>query len=214
MIEGQIRPNKVRDERVLGVLETLPRELFVPERLIGVAYIDESLPVGLGRYLMQPMVIARLLEEAAITPSDSILEIGAGTGYVTAALAKLGGHVVAIESDADLQRRATATLAGLEITNADVRLAPMQQGWKTQAPYDLVFINGAVDAVPENVLMQVKDHGRLVVIERHYGEAQAAHTGEARLYTRSGDVVRHEALFDANVALLPGFTAEAGFRFA
>ena len=213
MIEGQIRPNKVRDERVLTVLEDLPRELFVPERLAGVAYIDESVPVATGRFLLPPMVLARMLEEAKIQPTDQVLDIAPATGYSTAALAKLAAQVVAVESDADLQRKAVSMMAALEITNTDIRLAPMQQGWKTTAPYDVIFINGAVDEVPESLLLQLKDGGRLVVVVRQYAIAHAAHTGEVRLYERLGASFTFRALFDANVALLPGFTAEAKFNF-
>jgi protein-L-isoaspartate(D-aspartate) O-methyltransferase len=213
MIEGQIRPNKVRDERILTVLENLPRELFVPERLAGVAYIDESLPVAAGRFLLPPMVLARMMEEAAIRADDTVLDIGPATGYSTAALAKLAKHVIAIESDVELQRRATALMASLEITNAEIRLAPMQHGWKTQAPYDVIFINGAVDEVPENLLHQLKDGGRLMVVVRHYAAAHAAHTGQARVYERLGEAVTFRPLFDANLALLPGFAADAKFNF-
>jgi protein-L-isoaspartate(D-aspartate) O-methyltransferase len=213
MIEGQIRPNKVRDERVLSVLENLPRELFVPERLAGVAYIDESLPVADGRFLLPPMVLARLLEEAAVSIYDQVLDIAPATGYSTAALAKLASRVVAVESDAELQRQAVAMMASLEIANADVRLAPMQHGWKTQAPYDVIFINGAVDDVPESLLLQLKDGGRLLAVVRNYSAAHAAHIGEARRYDRSGKVVTFRSLFDANVALLPGFAAESAFSF-
>ncbi len=213
MIEGQVRPNKVRDERVLTVLENLPRELFVPERLAGVAYIDESLPVADGRYLLPPMVIARMLEEVQLKPTDSVLDIAPATGYSTAALSQLAKHVVAVESDGELNRRILTTLNALEITNVEIRLAPMPQGWKTQAPYDVIFLNGAVDEVPESLLHQLKDGGRLVAVVRHYGAANAAHTGEARLYERFGDKLTFRALFDANVALLPGFAADQKFQF-
>lgn len=213
MVEGQLRPNTVRDERVLDVMETLPRELFVPERLAGVAYMDESLPVGVGRFLLPPMIVARLLQAAAVTPTDKVLDIGPGTGYSTAALGRLAGQVIGIEADADLQRRASAVVAALEIANAEVKLSPMQQGWKNGAPYDVVFINGAVDAVPDSLMAQVKDGGRLVTVVRRYGAAHAAHTGEARIYTRQGEHVQQRVLFDANVALLPGFAADSQFSF-
>jgi len=185
----------------------------VPERLAGVAYIDESMPVGSGRFLLPPMVIARLLEEAKVRAGDHVLDIAPATGYSTAALAALAKDVTAVEADAELQRHMVAVLASLEIKNIEVRLAPMQQGWRTEAPYDVIFINGAVDAVPDSLLLQLKDSGRLAVVVRHYGTAHAAHTGEARLYERSGKTVTYRSMFDANVALLPGFTAEATFSF-
>lgn len=213
MVEGQIRPNKVRDERILTVLENLPRELFVPERLAGVAYMDESLPIAPGRFLLPPMVLARLMEEAGLGADDQVLDIAPATGYSTAALAKIVKHVVAVESDAELQRQATAMMTALEIVNVEIRLVPMQQGWKTQAPYDVIIVNGAVDDVPESLLLQLKDGGRLMAVVRRYGAAHAAHTGEARRYDRSGKVITFRPLFDANVALLPGFVADAAFSF-
>jgi len=154
-----------------------------------------------------------LLQEAAPKAGDNILDIAPATGYSTAALAKLGGHVVAVETNADLHRRMKAVLAALEIANAEAHVAPMQQGWTNQGPYDIIFINGAVDAVPCSLLLQLKDGGRLAVVVRRYGPAHAAHTGEARLYERSGKVIAHRALFDANVALLPGFVADLKFGF-
>jgi protein-L-isoaspartate(D-aspartate) O-methyltransferase len=213
MIEGQLRPNMVRDERVLTVLEDLPREMFVPERLSGIAYMDESLPVGVGRFLLPPMVLARMLQEAKIGAQDKVLDVGPATGYSTAALGRLAAQVVAIEPDAELQRRAAATLAALEITNAEIKLSPMQQGWKANAPYDVIFVNGAVDVIPDSLLSQLKDGGRLVAVVRRYGAAHAAHTGEARISVRSGERVTHHTLFDANVALLPGFAADSKFSF-
>lgn len=213
MVESQLRPNKVRDERILTAFETLPRELFVPQPVMGIAYLDESLPVAGGRFLLPPMVLARLMEEAAIKDDDRILDIAPATGYSTAVLAKLGRQVVAVEADADLQHRASTLMKTLEITNVAIRLAPPQQGWKTEAPYDVIVINGAVDDVPDSLLHQLKDGGRLVVVVRRYGAVHAAHTGEARMYERLGEVVTFRPLFDANVALLPGFVAEPKFTF-
>lgn len=213
MIEGQIRPNKVRDERVLTVLENLPRELFVPEKFAGVAYIDESMPVAAGRYLLQPMVLARFLEELGIKPTDRILDISPATGYSTAALARLGAQVVAVEQDAALQARGMEILKRLEITNADIRVAPGAQGWRTQAPYDVILVNGAVDEEPDMLMHQLADGGRMAVVVRSYAKADAAHTGEARIYLRQGGVVSCRPVFDANVAVLPGFSAAPEFRF-
>jgi protein-L-isoaspartate(D-aspartate) O-methyltransferase len=213
MIEGQLRPNGVRDERVLGVLEKLPRELFAPPRFAGIAYVDESLPVSTGRYLLPPMLLARLLQAARIGPHDKVLDIAPATGYSTAALASLAGRVISLESSAELQRQATAILASLGIANVEPHVAPMHQGWKAAAPYDVIFINGAVDHVPEHLFLQLKNGGRLAAVARRYGKAHAAHAGEAKLYEKSGYVVTHHSLFDANAALLPGFADDAKFSF-
>lgn len=213
MVEGQLRPNKIQDERVLTIFEDLPRELFVPEHLAGIAYADENLPVGKGRFLLQPMVLARLIQAAEVKPTDSILDIAPATGYSTAVLARLGAKVIAVEAEAELQRRTVALMSSLELGNTEIRLAPIQHGWKTAAPYDVILINGAVDEVPDSLLMQLKDGGRLVCVLRHYGAGGVAHTGEACLFRRTLEVVTQARLFDANIALLPGFVAQDKFQF-
>src|ERR1700704_1629222 len=120
MVESQLRPNKVTDLRVLGAFLELPRELFVPDRLRGVAYVDEDIPLGGGRYLMEPMVMARLVQLAAIKTADSVLEIGTGTGYGAAVMAQLADAVVALESDPKLAQAAEANLRQLNIRHVGV----------------------------------------------------------------------------------------------
>ena len=213
MIEGQLRPNQVRDERILTAMETLPREVFVPKNLAGIAYNDEDLAVGSGRYLLEPMVLARLLQAAAISPTDHVLDIAPATGYSTALLAHLAKNVVAVESDAALAAQAGQNLAMLKIANAVVHAAPLTDGYVPVAPYDVILLNGAVDAVPESLLGQLAEGGRLVGVVRHYGPARVAHTGEARLYEKKQGVVTNHALFDGNVRTLPGFVDSQPFRF-
>src|SRR5882672_10545635 len=117
MVESQIRPNKVRDERVLKAMGSVPREMFVPQAMAGIAYIDEDLQVASGRYLLEPMILARLIQEAGIGPDDRVLEIAAATGYSTVVLAALAKEVVAVESDAILQRKAKENVLALRIPN-------------------------------------------------------------------------------------------------
>lgn len=211
MVECQIRPNKVRDERVLNALGTLPREQFVPSMMASLAYIDEDLQVAPGRFLLEPMVLARLLEEADIKPQDRVLDIASATGYSTVVLSMLAQEVTGVESDPALQKQAVNNLATMQASNASVQLNALVEGYKGKAPYDVILINGAIETLPEALLEQLAEGGRLAAVIRCYGPAKAAHTGEARLYEKINGHVSHRALFDANVKLLPGFEAKRTF---
>lgn len=213
MVEGQIRPNKVVDNRLLDVIGALPREIFVPPAMTGIAYIDEDLQVAPGRFLLEPMVLARLLESAALQPSDRVLEIAPATGYSTAVIASLAKEVVAVESDASLKMLAVSNLGSVQIINAEVIQGAMADGHKAKAPYDVIFINGGVEYVPDVLFSQLAEGGRLLTVVRQYGAAHAAHTGEARIYESTRRHVSYRSLFDANVKLLPGFSLPKTFVF-
>src|SRR5262249_19223440 len=148
MIESQLRPNKVSDDRVLDAFASIRRELFLPEHLRSVAYIDEDLPLGGGRYLMEPMVAARLLQAASIARTDVVLIIGGGTGYEAALAARLARNVFALEEDAELARQARAALVELAIASVSVVEGPSREGYRAHAPYDVMLFGGAVAEVP------------------------------------------------------------------
>lgn len=213
MVESQLRPNKVRDERILDVMGRLPREMFVPPALAGIAYIDEELQAAPGRYLLEPMVLARLLQEAGIKAEDRVLDIGPVTGYSTVIIASLAKQVIAAECDISLQKKTIDNLDSLRIPNAEVWLGPLPEGCAETAPYNVIFFNGSIETLPEAILNQLAEGGRLVTILRQYGPAQAAHKGEARLYERIHGSVSHRALFDAHARLIPGFEAQRRFAF-
>jgi len=207
MIESQLKPNRVTDERLIAVMAALPREIFVAAGLKGVAYVDEEVPVAPGRYLMEPAIFARMVQEAKIGSKDVVLEIGCGAGYSTAVLARLAASVIAVESDASLARLATQNLAAAGIDNAAVIDGALADGYARQAPYQVVFVSGAVAKVPARLLDQVAEGGRLIAVERGANRSQAV------LYSRSGGLVGHRALFDANVPIVPGFESASGFVF-
>jgi protein-L-isoaspartate(D-aspartate) O-methyltransferase len=213
MVESQIRPNKVRDARILQAMGALPREMFVPMPLAGIAYIDEDIEVAPGRFLLEPMVLARLLQEAEIRPEDRALDIAPASGYSTVVLSVLAKEVTAIESDAGLAARAAENLARLQVRNADMQQGPFATGWKARAPYDVILVNGSVEILPEALFAQLAEGGRLLVVVRQFGPAAVAHKGEARLYEKIHGNLSHRALFDANVKLLPGFEAKRMFAF-
>ena len=208
MVESQIRPNKVTDPRVIAAFEGLPREDFLPEALRAIAYSDRSLKVGAGRYILDPMVLARLVQAADPLASDIVLDIACGSGYSTAVLARLAATVVAVESEPRLVELANATLTELEVDSAVVVEGSLAAGRADQGPYDAILINGMVDRVPEVLTEQLADGGRLVTVQR-----DAEGIGRAMLYRRQGNHVTHISLFDATVPLLQEFVVERGFVF-
>ncbi len=208
MIESQIRTNKVTDERVLDAFGQIRRELFVPERLRAVAYVDEDLPLGHGRYLIEPMVTARLLQAVSVERTDTALVIGAGTGYEAALLGLLARAVVALEEDAELARLAHAALVDHRIASVKVVEGPLPEGWRTSAPYDVVLFGGAVAEPPEQIVAQLAEGGRLAAVVRSEGPV-----GRAVLTTRTGGAIARRVIFDAATPLLPGFLPKPAFVF-
>ena len=208
MVEGQIRPNKVTDHRLVEALSAIPREVFVPKASRGIAYADVGIPVGQGRYLMEPMVFARMLQEAGVQETDVVLDIGCGTGYSTAVLSRLAATVVGVESDAALAQRATEALGEVGTDNAVVFNAPMTEGYAAQGPYDVIVVEGTVAEVPEAITAQLAEGGRMVVaVEGERG------VGEVRLFRRAGGIVSSRILFEARPHLLPGFEPQPKFVF-
>jgi len=213
MIDCQLRPNQVVDPLVLAAMGALPREAFVPKARRGIAYVDEDLALGGGRYLMEPLVLARLLQAAAVEPGDTVLLVGCGCGYDAAVLAQLASAVVALESDAELAAAATATLAELGVDNVAVVEAPLGDGYAQQAPYDVILIGGTVPEVPRAVLDQLNPAGGRLVAVVGADSGPAGDMGKAVLWRRDDGAYSHCALFDAGTPALPGFAAEPQFVF-
>ena len=207
MVESQIRPNHVTDGLVVAALADLPREDFVPGRLKDVAYVDEALAIGGGRHIMEPMVLARLLQTAAVQADDVALVIGAGSGYEAAALSRLASTVVALENDAAVAAKAGETLSGLGIDTVAVVEGALGLGYPDQAPYDVIFINGAVASIPPVLANQLAEGGRLVAV---VGDGAVS---RAVCVTRTDGVLNERDVFDAGTPVLPGFGAASGFRF-
>jgi protein-L-isoaspartate(D-aspartate) O-methyltransferase len=208
MIESQIRPNKVTDERVLDAFARIRRELFVPEHLRQVAYIDEDLPLGGGRYLMEPRVAARLLQVAKVERTDTALIVGAGIGYEAAVVSCLARNVVALEEDSELARRARAALVDHGIASVSVVEGPAPQGYRPRVPYDVILFGGAVAEVPSEIASQLAEEGRLLAVVK-----PGNGVGHATLTTRTGGVLARRVIFDAATPLLPGFLPKPAFVF-
>jgi protein-L-isoaspartate(D-aspartate) O-methyltransferase len=213
MVDSQIRPNDVTDPRILAAMLELPRERFVPADRAGLAYLDDDLLVreAVGgrpaRYLVEPMVLAKLIQALELSGGERVLDVGCATGYSTALLARLSAHVVAVDEDAELARVAQQTLAALHMGNAKVVIGPPQDGAPEAGPYDAILVNGSVELVPLSLLSQLKEGARLVAVIR------SGPLGRATLHYRVDGEVSRRPLFDAAVPMLPGFEAPAGFIF-
>jgi protein-L-isoaspartate(D-aspartate) O-methyltransferase len=209
MVESQIRPNKVTDTAVLSAFLDVPRELFVPEALRGAAYIDEDLPVGGNRFLMEPMVLARLVQTAAARATDRVLVVAGGVGYEAAILGRLAESVVSVEADAAVAEASRAALAASSAANVSVVVADPTKGHAAGAPYDVILLSGAVAHVPDSLTEQLSEGGRLVGVVKT-GEGSV---GQAMLIERVPGGLSRRVLFDAAIAELPGFEPAPAFVF-
>ena len=209
MVDSQILPNRVTNERVIAAFEELPREVFLPQARAGLAYADESILIEDDRYLMQPMILARLLETLAVRETDVALCIGSASGYAVAVLAKLVDTVVAVESNDAMRQKAEGTLGELGIDNVAIVDGDLSKGHPSQAPFDVILIDGAVNEVPAELAEQLADGGRLVAVEMPHGQP----VGRGVIVTRYGQSINKREVFDASEPLLPGFVKEAEFAF-
>jgi protein-L-isoaspartate(D-aspartate) O-methyltransferase len=217
MVESQIRPNEVTDRRVIAAMRALPRERFVPPRLRDVAYSDEALEVfpsvdgAFPRFLLAPMVLARLVQLASVEPQDTVLDVGCATGYSTAVLAGLGKSVTGLEAEPELAEAAKRALAELAIANTAIVTGSLTEGHSAGGPYDVILLNGGVPEVPASLLAQLKEDGRLVtVISR---TANNASQGKAYLFVNVAGEASGVPHFDAGASPLPGFAPEPAFTF-
>lgn len=211
MVESQLRPNRIRDERLLGAMASLRREDFVGDALKPIAYCDEDLEVITGRYLLEPMVLGRLLQDAAIQPEDKVLDVAPATGYSTAVLSAMAREVVAVESDAELAKETLRQMKALGCNNVVVTQGPLLSGYTMGAPYDVILINGGIETVPESLTAQLAEGGRLMALVKMSGRAAAV--VEARLYQKLNAHVSYRPLFNANPVMLREFAAPTGFVF-
>jgi protein-L-isoaspartate(D-aspartate) O-methyltransferase len=208
MVDRQVRTADVTDLRIISALLDVPRELFVPAARRAVAYLDLDVPVNeSGRALLKPMVFAKFVQAAGITDTDRVLDVGCATGYSAAVLGKLAGSVVALEEDAALARGAAEVLAQTGAANVSVVSGAFAAGWAESAPYDVIVLEGAAELIPDSLLSQLKDGGRLVAVVR------SSPMGRATLYRRAGGHATAQPVFDAAAPLLPGFAKPAAFVF-
>jgi protein-L-isoaspartate(D-aspartate) O-methyltransferase len=207
MVDTQIRPSDVTSFTIIDAMLTVPREAFVPQAMRDLAYLGGPVALTGERQLMEPRSIAKMLSALEITPADLVLEIAPGLGYTTALLARLAEAVVAVEEDPDLAREAEAALSAHEVDNAAVLTGPLVQGSARSAPYDAIAIFAGVEMIPQPLVDQLKDGGRIAAVFM-----QGA-LGEVRLGRKSHGVVTWRMEFNAAAPVLPGFARAPGFVF-
>jgi protein-L-isoaspartate(D-aspartate) O-methyltransferase len=164
MVEQQIRPWEVLDQRVLDLLMRVRREEYVPARYRALAFADMEIPLGHGEAMLAPKLEARMLQELALEPTDRILEVGTGSGYMTALLASLGRHVYSIDIIPEFTRSAGATLQAQGIANVTLETGDAARGWDRHAPYDAIVVTGSLPVLPDAFPKSLQRGGRLIVV--------------------------------------------------
>ena len=207
MVDRQVRPSDVTLYPIIEAMLAVPREDYVPVAWRPVAYLGEHVPLGPGRVLLDPRVFAKLLDALNPGPSDLVLDLGCGTGYSTAVLARMAEAVIALEEDTALAAEAERLLAVHSIDNAVVQAGPLAAGVPEHGPFDVVLVEGAVEMLPEAIANQVKLGGRIAAI---FADGAG---GQARLGLRTERGVTWRRLFDATAPVLPGFHAAKAFEF-
>lgn len=213
MVESQVRPNDVTDPRILAAMLDLPRENFVPAERRALAYSDRDVQVksaganGPARQLLAPMTLGRMIQAANVQSGELVLDIGCGTGYSSAILSCLADSVVALECDEGLAAFASDVLPALQIANVAVVTGPLQEGYPSEGPYDVILVNGEIAAVPETLCAQLKEGGRLVAVLNKDGVRRIW------VFLRSGTQTTGVASHNAAAPALPGFEAQEHFVF-
>lgn len=219
MVDCQVRTFDVTDKAVLARMLEVPRELFLPPELDPLAYSDGVLEVRPGdpaekpRTLLPPFMLARLIQGANVDTSDKVLDVAGGTGYTAAILTGLAGSVVTLESDAKLHKLARANLDRLGSTAVATVHGPLAAGVPAEAPFDVILVNGAVEANLDPLLGQLRAGGRLVVISRQ-PEDRTGRASKAVRYDRIDSATGYRVLFDASVPVLEEFRRKEEFTFA
>lgn len=207
MVDSQVHTADVTERRLLKAMRTLPRETFLPKSKQAIAYADCEVEAAAGRWMMRPRELAMLIQAAEIRETDLVLNIASGRGYAAAVMSRLAETVVGVESDDKLVEKSSIALSDAGCDNAVVIKGDPHVGAAGQGPYDVIFVEGAVEETPRAWFDQLKDGGRLAVVVRK------GPVGKATIYTRSGDSIGHRVIFDATPRLIPGFERAPGFVF-
>jgi len=214
MIDGQLAPNRIVDAAIIAAMGVTPRELFVPQEYAAAAYVDDNIPLGAGRYLMRPQVLAELLQVAQITDGMDVLVVAGNTGYSSRVVAQLGAKVVMVEERRELAEKARQLLLEKGRHAIEVKMAPLVQGYASAAPYAVILIDGAVEVVPQALHEQLAEDGRLIGV-RSIRRATKDVVGLGRAFMQqkiNGEIFERE-LFDAAVPLIDAFRQPESFRF-
>ena len=207
MVDTQVRPADVTSYALIDAMLWAPRERFVPRARRDIAYAETDIELAPGRVMLQPRTMGKMLEAAAIEPNDLVLDLAPGTGYSAAVIARMAEAVVAVEPDGELAKQAQALLVELEVDNAVVTQGDPAAGDPDHGPYGVIFVNGAVETLPDALVGQLKQGGRLVALFRDGG------LGKCCVLTRAGNGVSRRFVFEADAPVLKGFEKPAAFAF-
>ncbi len=214
LIDGQLTPNAITDDALLDAIRTTPRERFVPQEFATTAYVDEEIPLGEGRVLVEPLLQARLLMALAAKPNESILVIAGATGYSAAILSRFAARVEMVEANPALAHQAQEILKDLGITNVNVVQNALVEGASGAGPYDAILIEGGIEYIPDALVKQLKEGGRIVTCEMKQVRPGATGGLARGMYYEKRDMrASGRVLFDTSVSLLPGFAKPATFSF-
>lgn len=208
MVVSQIRTGSVLDDRILELVSRGPRQDFVPDALRNLAFVDMQIPLGHGEMMMAPLVEARLLQELVIKPSDKILEIGTGSGYVTWLLAQLGAKVHSVEIRPEFADRASGRLAAHGAHNVELEIGDGARGWDKHAPYDVILVTGSLPMLPEGFKKSLTVGGRLIAI---VGQSPAMEAQRITRLTESSFDTR--GLFETDLPPLTNALTPSAFAF-
>jgi protein-L-isoaspartate(D-aspartate) O-methyltransferase len=207
MVENQLRPNRIAEPRLLEALGALPRELFVPKPMRGVAYADEDIPLGGGRFLIEPLALAKLVQAARVRPEDVALVIGDATGYAGAVMSRLAATVFLLLPASVPAGPVEALLNELGCENVVIQQGDVLRGLPDQAPFDVVLLVGSVESVPQALTAQLAEGGRLSTV------VQERRNGRVTVVQRVGAAFGRAAPFDAAVPPLPDLPRAPAFEF-
>ncbi|WP_444665941.1 protein-L-isoaspartate O-methyltransferase family protein [Cereibacter changlensis] len=205
MVDTQIRPSDVTKFPIIDALLAVPREVYVPRDRRETAYMSDNLPIGSGRVILEPRTFAKFLDALNIQPDEAVLDLGCGLGYSTAVIARLAEAVVAVEEDETLATEAQRTLSQEGVDNAAVIVGPLAGGAAKHGPYDVIMLEGGVETVPEALLAQLKDGGRIGCL------FMEGPLGVARIGYRIDGAMTWRSVFNASAPVLTGFALERTF---
>jgi protein-L-isoaspartate(D-aspartate) O-methyltransferase len=205
MVDTQVRPSDVTKFPIIEAMLAVPREVFVPSSRREAAYVGENLDIAPGRVVLEPRTLAKLLDALDVQPEELVLDLGCGLGYSTAVIARLADAVVAVEEDESMAAEAQRTLSAENVDNAAVVVGPLAAGDARHAPFDVITIQGGVEVVPDALLAQLKEGGRIGAV------FMEGALGTARIGYKIDGVVSWRQVFNAAAPVLPGFSAARGF---
>lgn len=205
MVDTQIRPADVTKYPIIDAMLSVPREIFVPDAQRDIAYAGEDLPLGAGRVLLEPRTLAKMLDTLDLGPDELVMDVGSGFGYSAAVIARLAQAVIAVEEDESMAGEAQALLAEAGADNAVVHQGPLSEGAAEHGPYDVIVVEGGLEQVPEALVAQLKDGGRMACL------FVDGALGEVRIGYKSGDNMTWRFEFNAAAPVLPGFEKEQAF---